>query len=616
MARWWWQGRGQELSASVHDHLEALLPHDPPIAQPVPPKAVTIVALRLKYQLEAVIPCELPIDEITRSHSHIITKYVVKTAANAGGDEHRACVVFALLIVKKWFKAQAGRELWDADVHNARATACEVIAKQIIETEDDMAYLLGEVLLKRYSIVEGGEDTKPANVVERAVDLHALTVIGSSGYQKCISHLWRGWLVQDGDDPSRFVDYRKKVDTRFWAHFDPDRMRVPRYQNMVQILMSLIYLVLYSFAVNTINPTGDLDIVEGLLYLFTLGFVCDELSKLWKVGIYYISFWNTFNSTLYALLAVSFITRMIALSHDVHSGQRKRFNEMSYNFLAFSAPLFWGRLCLYLDTFRFFGVMMVVMKVMMRESIIFFAMLFIILVGFLQAFVGLDQVDNNVTAVSFVVKSMLNAIMTSPDFDGFDNYAPPFGLILYYLYTFVVMVVLLNILIALYNSAYADITDNAADEYMALFAQKTMQFVRAPDENVFIAPFNLVEIFGLVIPFEWWMSRKTYARVNDYVMAGIYSPLLLVTAFMEKRQAFAVHSNRRRGAEEDDVVEPWEELEGECDFKDDGWAERVEGSKPNLEVGAAVREVGKLRDEVRELKKLILELKGDERDGN
>lgn len=47
--------------------------------------------------------------------------------------------------------------------------------------------------------------------------------------------------------------------------------------------------------------------------------------------------------------------------------------------------------------------------------------------------------------------------------------------------------VLLNILIALYNSAYEDITKNALDEYMALFTQKTMQFVRAPDENVFIA---------------------------------------------------------------------------------------------------------------------------------
>ena len=41
------------------------------------------------------------------------------------------------------------------------------------------------------------------------------------------------------------------------------------------------------------------------------------------------------------------------------------------------------------------------------------------------------------------------------------------------------MVILLNVLIALYNSAYEDITGNADDEYMALFAQKTMQFVYA-----------------------------------------------------------------------------------------------------------------------------------------
>ena len=45
---------------------------------------------------------------------------------------------------------------------------------------------------------------------------------------------------------------------------------------------------------------------------------------------------------------------------------------------------------------------------------------------------------------------------------------PPFGLILYYIYCFVIMVVLLNVLIALYNSAYEDITDNATDEYLAL----------------------------------------------------------------------------------------------------------------------------------------------------
>jgi len=258
-----------------------------------------------------------------------------------------------------------------------------------------------------------------------------------------------------------------------------------------------------------------------------VGFICDEAAKFWKVGRMHIGFWNVFNSTLYALLTVSFIMRMIALGYHLDTDGRQKYNELSYNFLAFSAPMFWMRLLLYLDSFRFFGAMLVVLKVMMKESIIFFALLIVVLIGFLQAFIGMDQADNNLDATNFILQAMANAIMESPDFDGFDNFAPPFGLILYYIFTFVIMVVLLNILIALYGSAYSDITDNAVDEYMALFSQKTMQFVRAPDENVFIAPFNLIELFCLVIPFEWWLPRHRYERLNDIVMGIIYSPVLL-----------------------------------------------------------------------------------------
>lgn len=156
-------------------------------------------------------------------------------------------------------------------------------------------------------------------------------------------------------------------------------MRAPRYQNAVQIAVSLLFLGLYTAAINTINSKGDLDVVEGVLYVMTAGFVCDEVSKVWKVGRRYLGFWNVFNSTLYAILTTSFITRLVALGHPVGDAQRLRFNHLSYNFLAFSAPMFWMRLLLYLDTFRFFGAMMVVLKVMMSESLIFFALLVIVM---------------------------------------------------------------------------------------------------------------------------------------------------------------------------------------------------------------------------------------------
>lgn len=97
----------------------------------LPAKEVTKVALRLKYQIERVIPCELDTSQITSPNSSIITKSVVETAREAGGDEYRACVVYCLLVCLRWFKAQAAIELWDSDLYFARAIACEVIAKHM-----------------------------------------------------------------------------------------------------------------------------------------------------------------------------------------------------------------------------------------------------------------------------------------------------------------------------------------------------------------------------------------------------------------------------------------------------------------------------------------------------
>lgn len=132
--------------------------------------------------------------------------------------------------------------------------------------------------------------------------------------------------------------------------------------------------------------------------------------------------------------------------------------------------MFWGRILLYLDSFRIFGAMLVILKQMFQETFIFFALLIVIMVGFLQAFMGLDNTDAEEAPpmTSFILRTMANAVLQSPEFESFDKFSPPFGMILYYVFTFVIMVLLLNILIALFNSAYEDITGNSTDEFMAL----------------------------------------------------------------------------------------------------------------------------------------------------
>lgn len=120
------------------------------------------------------------------------------------------------------------------------------------------------------------------------------------------------------------------------------------------------------------------------------------------------------------------------------------FNTLSYNFLALAGPMFWMRMVLYLDTFRFFGAMFVVLRVMMKESLIFFALLFVVLIGFFQAFMGMTQADVDVPHTRTIVQGMANSIMQSPEFETFQDFAFPFGIILYYAFNFIVMIGWLN----------------------------------------------------------------------------------------------------------------------------------------------------------------------------
>src|SRR5271167_3694534 len=126
-----------------------------------------------------------------------------------------------------------------------------------------------------------------------------------------------------------------------------------------------------------------------------------------------------------------------------------------------------------------------------------------------------------------VLNTMTQAVLQSPNFDLYEDISPPFGLLLFYLFNFIVSVrnphnsdpplkslVLLNILVALFNQAYSVVTDNAVDEFLALFSHKTLSFIRAPDENTFCPPLNLIEIF-LLIPLEPFLTKSTYQRVNE-----------------------------------------------------------------------------------------------------
>jgi len=110
-------------------------------------------------------------------------------------------------------------------------------------------------------------------------------------------------------------------------------------------------------------------------------------------------------------------------------------------------------------------------------------------VGFLQSLYALDAADGESGGGEIVINGLIQALLgcvevilywisltiRSPDFDSpSERFGYPFGLIVYYSWNFLTTIILVNVLIALFGSAYSDVEENATDEYLAFFAHKTI----------------------------------------------------------------------------------------------------------------------------------------------
>lgn len=75
--------------------LAPVLPHlhNEEIDSAIPPVEVTKVCLRLRHLVQECVPCEMEESRITAPHSRIITPHVIRAAKEAGGQEHKGCVV-------------------------------------------------------------------------------------------------------------------------------------------------------------------------------------------------------------------------------------------------------------------------------------------------------------------------------------------------------------------------------------------------------------------------------------------------------------------------------------------------------------------------------------------
>jgi len=279
----------------------------------------------------------------------------------------------------------------------------------------------------------------------------------------------------------------------------------------------------------------DLDEWEIFLYILSLSFAIEDLIKLYKTLRFFtwraFGFWTIISLFTDALLVTAFSLRVYGIYiPDTGDGMSDKYHFQSFQVLSHVAPLIWMKLVTVGDGYKWIGSMQICVARMFQESGIFFVLLSILGIGFWQGLYALDAADGETDHGGKVVNALIQALLQSPDFD--QTVTNGRSLILFYMWNVVTTVVLLNVLISLFSSAYEDVVDDAEAQFLAFFAGKTVGMIRAPDSYVYPAPFNLIEIL-LVAPLEPFISGKRYAAINRKIMLTLFFVPLMVIAFWE-----------------------------------------------------------------------------------
>ncbi|ORY27438.1 hypothetical protein BCR39DRAFT_538029 [Naematelia encephala] len=507
------------------------------------PDTVSKIVRRIRALTTRLLPVQVEIDAISDATSSIITPEVIEAFAKCGGDFGEV-VTFCLLRARATFIRDGYLNPPDYDEAQCRATACEVLARRIVHNLP--IDRLESVMSTRYKYRQSdGAESAPTSCLEAAIDQHCTIFLSSTEAQHVVNSLWRGDWVQRNNENNDidYVQYEKSESSWFWDHMNPHRMGVPRYQTAFRQVVWIIFLFVYSESIQTpletLDPEHNFDEWEWVLYIMTAAFFIEEGTKVVKVikiapkPFTTIGFWTVVNFLTDGLLFTAFTLRMVGLRMDPSKDDQAQLMRFkSFQVLSCVAPLIWIRLLTVFDMFQVVGTLQVVIFRMLRESAIFFILLAIMAVGFFQSLYALDAADGESGGGEIVVNGLIQALLGSPDFEKpTERFGYPFGLIVYYSWNFLATIILVNVLIALFGSAYSDVEENATDEYLAFFAHKTIDLIRAPDSYVYPAPFNLIEAV-FIAPLEWILPAAWYVQLNRVVMSTLFFvPLTMIALF-------------------------------------------------------------------------------------
>ncbi|KAI9022644.1 hypothetical protein DFJ74DRAFT_100934 [Hyaloraphidium curvatum] len=449
--------------------------------------------------LERIVAREVPatIGKLDRNSIDVPDRVVQEAFDTAG---HAA--VFLCLQAMENFISRSEHDLHFRDLRLSRAAYAESLAIELVHVWEDPEELFCRVLARKFvvdadfgkravpdSTLTRAARAKPLSALEKAVHYRALMFLSDAFVSECLRSIWYGRLYLQ--TPSSLVPLYKKVDSSKFGFeaLGEERMKIPAYASAGEISMFLLFLGVFTWVVN--HRTDAFTAIEIVMYIFSLSYGLNELRQLWTSGLadYFLDFYNMFDAAAVAFFAFSFTFRIFAMNAE--GEERDNLNDWSFDLLAVNSIFLWSRTLSIFAQYEFFGIAILITRQMFKDAALFLLLFAVMLVGFSQSFIGLRPDIPYTSSVYLLTK----AVMGSPEYGEAEEYSPYLGGALMVFWMTVSGLILLNVLIAIFNSSYAAIVESAGVEFLYTFAVAVCVNVwGSPDDYSFFPPANLVDI--------------------------------------------------------------------------------------------------------------------------
>ncbi|KDR76350.1 hypothetical protein GALMADRAFT_247756 [Galerina marginata CBS 339.88] len=508
----------------------------------------------LKRDVTNTIDSALTWDQLTAAD---INFSIVRPIVNKYARLNNMAVVYACLVVRSYFSAEAETELAFSGVMISRSNLCEILATKLLSrfaknylqlvavlttTWNPLAGATSQVIDEVKQILNARDDDidSAQSAIEMAISTSAKTFLASPVTQRVVNDIYSGRVVFSiAANRSILADnYKPRAIEIYNAHnapfIDHYRLRVPKYGAYLEFLNFALLLFTFVLCLSNHDRT-QITFWEIAFIVFGSAFALEEYTASTEHGwiIYIANMWNAFD---FAFIVI-FFAYVILRVQGLNTGDLDA-SDMAFDVLACGA-------CILIPRLVFFAVsnnvVVLSLRAMISQFVFFIAIASICFSGLLFTLWTLAT-DNPVGQTQWTLKSIAWLMVqiwfgnTYLSFAQASSFHPLFGPILMTIFAALSNTLLLTILISILSNTVARIDANATHEYLFQYTINTIEGVKSDALFSYQPPFNILAFF-ILKPSSWFLSPRALHSFNVFLIKLTSLPQLVIIGTYERHLA-------------------------------------------------------------------------------